>query len=289
MSEPNDTYAIIGDPVEHSLSPLLHSFIYRQLNLPYNYRKIRIPANRLKEFIINCREDNLQGFNVTIPHKEAIISFLDELDPKAEFIGAVNTVKKEYSILTGYNTDVIGCKTALDKSSWPGTGKVVILGAGGACRSALIALSNFALSSVHIVNRTLEKAVKLKKQFSHYVKFDIYAENLTLETIGNLLKQASLLINTTPVGMWPHIQDSPIPDLAVLPDHLTIFDMVPNPVYTTLLRQAEKKGVNIISGLSMLISQALAAQEIWLDRTLPETLYTELWSYVNNKMSKQHG
>lgn len=288
MPDRKKIYAVIGDPVEHSLSPLIHSFVYDQLDLPCHYQKIKVLPDRLEKFIFSCRENNLQGFNVTIPHKETIIPFLDEIDPQAQFMGAVNTVKKEDSFLKGYNTDVIGCKTALEKSSWSGKGKVVILGAGGACRSALMALNSFTLSSVTLVNRTPENAQQLKKHFSDYVKFDIYTENLTLQNIGDLLTRASLLINTTPVGMWPRIQDTPVPDLSIIPDHLTIFDMVPNPVYTTLLRQSKKRGVGIISGLTMLISQALAAQEIWLDQKLPDTMFEKLWSYIIDKMSKEN-
>lgn len=288
MPKREKTYAIIGDPVEHSLSPLIHRFIYQQVDLPYSYQKIKVAPPNLKKFIISCRKNNLQGFNVTIPHKEKIIPLLDDIDKLAQFIGAVNTVTNNNSKLKGFNTDIIGCKRALEKSPWQQTGKVVILGAGGACLSALVALSSFAPSSVILLNRTLERAYKLKKRFSHHLKFDIYVENIKFQEMGDLLSNTSLLINTTPLGMWPQIQNSPIPEPDIIPEHLTVLDMVSNPVYTTLLKQAKKRGAEIISGLSMLISQAIAAQEIWLDRKLPDKIFNTLWTHIIDKMRHQH-
>lgn len=286
MPESLKTYAVIGDPVEHSLSPLIHGFIYQQLKLSCSYKKIKVEASQLKAFIKSSRENNLQGFNVTLPHKETIIPLLDETRELARSTGAVNTVKKENSKLIGFNTDVTGCTHALQRSSWKQRGNVVILGAGGACRAALMALTHFNPDSVTLLNRTLKRASILKKQFSCFQKFDIYVENIKFKNIRELLSDASLLINTTPVGMWPHIQDSPLMEADTIPEHLTVFDMVPNPVNTTLINQAQQRGAETISGLSMLIAQAIAAQEIWLDRKFPDTLCDKVWAHVIKKMRR---
>jgi len=288
MPERKNTYAVIGDPVEHSLSPLIHNYIYQLLDLPYSYQKMKVGEKELKKFINKCRKDNIAGFNVTIPHKVTIIPFLDEIDKQAELTGAVNTVKKENSVLKGFNTDVSGCVYALQRSSWEQTGKVVILGAGGACRAALVALTTFSPNSVYIFNRSLQKAVELKQKFFDKVKFDIYAENIKFQNTEKQFSDTSLLINTTPVGMWPDKQVSPVPDPDMIPEHTTVFDMVPNPVYTKLLEQAKLKGVEIISGVSMLISQAISAQEIWLKQKLHGQLFDTIWRYVTKNMSIQN-
>ncbi|MFO7889994.1 MAG: shikimate dehydrogenase [bacterium] len=284
MPEIKKIYAVIGDPVEHSVSPLIHNFIFQQLGLPYSYQKIKIETFQLKEFIIRCRENDLQGFNVTLPHKETIISLLDKTEGQARSTGAVNTVINKNSILKGFNTDVTGCFYALKKSSWRQTGRIVILGAGGACRAALIALTRFNPYSVTIIARSPDRAYELKKIFSDQVKFDIYAENIKFQNMEELLTDASVLINTTPVGMWPRIQNSPVPEPDTIPQHLIVFDMVPNPVYTTLLKQAKQRGAEIISGLSMLIFQAIASQEIWLNQKLPERLFDKVWTHLIEKM-----
>jgi len=282
------TFAIIGNPVKHSLSPEIHSYIYKQLGLPHSYKKIQLSTVQLKKFIMRCKKNDFQGFNVTIPHKVTIIPFLDEIKKQATCTGAVNTVINENSVLRGYNTDVAGCRYALERSSWEQTGKVVILGAGGACRAALAALLNFSPSSVRILNRNPEKAYQLKKKFSDYVKFDIYAENIKFENIGKILSDTSLLINTTPVGMWPCIHDSPVPEADMIPVHATVFDMVPNPVYTRLLKQAEHRGASTINGGIMLVSQAIAAQEIWLNQKLPEALFHTIYTYLTEYMSQYY-
>lgn len=288
MPEIKKKYYIIGNPVEHSLSPTLHSYIYKIFNLSCSYHKIRIKKAELKDFIITCRLKNISGFNVTIPHKETIIPLLDKVEDEAKLFGAVNTVKNEKGKLYGYNTDIIGCRYALKRSSWQQSGKVVILGAGGAARSALAALSSFTPSSVSLFNRTPEKARLLKDQFSDHLNFDIIAENVKFHNMENLLSNTTLLINTTPVGMWPETQNSPISDSKIIPENITIFDMVPNPVYTTLLKDAEKRGAEIISGLSMLISQAVAAQEIWLERKIPLETFNKLWTHIIEMSGQYH-
>ncbi len=282
------TYAIIGNPVKHSLSPQIHSYIYKQLGLPHSYKKIQLSTVQLKKFIIRCKKNDFQGFNVTIPYKVKIIPFLDKIEEQAAFIGAVNTVINENSVLRGFNTDVTGCTYALERSSWEQTGKVVILGAGGACQAALAALLNFTPSSVYIINRTPEKAGELKQKFSEYAKFDIYTENIKFKNIGQLLADSALLINTTPVGMWPYIQDSPVPEANMIPDHATVFDMVPNPLHTRLLQQSEQRNASTINGGIMLVSQAIAAQRIWLEQKLPETLFDKIYTYLTEYMSQYY-
>ena len=281
-------FCVIGDPVGHSLSPLIHNFIFKSLGLNLSYDAVRVSPSGLGRFVEKSRQSERPGFNVTIPHKQKVIRFLDRLDVIAERVGAVNTVHRSGRQLTGFNTDMHGCRTALIRSDWKrGNGAVVLLGAGGAARAALEALSSTGVRKVSLYEIDLPRMERFVSDFESSTDMEI----MPLTSTGDLadsLKDSELLINATPVGMWPQVDQSPIPHAEWIMPSSWVFDMVPNPVETMLLRQAKSRGAATISGLVMLVAQAIAADEVWLGRKLPETLHADVFTHCM-KFMEAHG
>jgi len=286
MDNLKKTYCVIGDPIKHSLSPEIHNFIYQYLKVNFHYESVRITPDSLGSFVKESRTLKRPGFNVTIPHKESIIPILDKVDPLARRIGAVNTVANKNRELVGYNTDITGFTTALKMSGYLPEGKVVILGAGGAARAVLVALYSMGVRQLAVFDIVPERAEKLKIDFKNLDRLEITAGFPAREKLEDNLKETSLLVNATPVGMWPEVNKSPLPDIELLRDDATVFDIIYRPVNTLLLTKAKSRGLKTISGLSMLISQAIAAEEIWLGKKLPDELFGKIWEYVLNILEK---
>lgn len=283
MNEIQNTFCVIGDPIGHSLSPLIHTFVFKELHLPYAYETCHVPKEKLNEFVIESRKNQRPGFNVTIPHKQNIIPFLDALDPLAQKVGAVNTVDCKQGKWTGYNTDMEGFRTALARTGWsPKKGTVVLLGAGGAARAVIYALKTFEIHEVFLFEIDFPKANEFCSEFESELKISIKMGS----SLPKALENAELLVNASPVGMWPHVTETPIPDPNWIPSTCTVFDLVPNPVETRLLKEAKAKGAKVIPGLSMLILQALSADEIWLNQKIPETLYDPIFQHCINQLEK---
>jgi shikimate dehydrogenase len=281
-------FCVIGDPIGHSLSPLIHNFIFKSLDLDFSYAAVRVSPGDLGRFVEESRRSGRPGFNVTIPHKQAVIPFLDRLDATAERVGAVNTVHRTGRRLTGFNTDVHGCRTALIRSGWKADqGGVVLLGAGGAARAAVEALASFGVRKVLLYEIDAPRAERFISDFR--ASGDMAVTALTSnEDLEKGIQDSALLINATPVGMWPHVDQSPVPSAEWIPPTARVFDMVPNPVETLLLRQAASRGASTISGLVMLTAQAVAAEELWLARSLPETLNEDVLTHCL-KFMEAHG
>jgi len=256
--------AVIGDPVEHSLSPAIQNAAFQHLNLDYIYVAFNVRADQLKDAITGVRGLGIYGLNVTMPHKISIVKYLDELDETAERIGSVNTVLNKNGRLIGYTTDGIGALNALKYAgSDPSGKKVVVLGAGGASRSICFTLAEHARELI-ILNRTLEKAVSLANNIREVLGGGVNVRALRLID-GNLrreLKDADILINATSVGMKPNDAYTPV-KRDFLSRNLTVFDIVYDPLETRLLREARSVGAKTVNGLSMLIHQGAVSFEIW--------------------------
>jgi shikimate dehydrogenase len=281
-------FCVIGDPIGHSLSPLIHNFVFKSIGLDLSYDAVHVSPVGLGDFMEDSRRSERPGFNVTVPHKQAVIPFLDRLDATAERVGAVNTVHRTGLQLTGFNTDVHGCRTALSRSEWkPGDGSVVLLGAGGAARAAAEALGSLGVRELRLYEIDIPRMERFISDFKS--ANGIIITPLTSESdLADNLKHSDLLINATPVGMWPKVDQSPIPHADWIMPSSWVFDMVPNPVETMLLRQAKSRGAATISGLVMLVAQAIAADEIWLGRRLPETLHADVFTHCM-KFMEAHG
>ena len=237
-------FAVIGDPVAHSLSPNLHKEVYRQLGLDASFEKTHVIPDNLHSFM-NLNE--LDGFNVTIPHKQSVIPFLDELDESAQTIGAVNCIKNG----KGFNTDWIGFLKALEINGLDLKGKdCVILGAGGAARAIAFGLIQAHVNSISINNRTQNTA----KQLLDWIH-SFFPNNDPSEI-------PDVIINCTPLGMWPETESTPM-TLNEIKPNLILVDTIYNPIETQWLKLGKEKGAKTIGGLDMFIAQGLASAEIW--------------------------
>lgn len=264
---------IIGDPVEHTMSPAMHNAAFKELNLDYVYVTFRVKPSALAEAIEGLRALGICGFNVTIPHKINIIPLLDKIDPTAKQIGAVNTVVNNDGILTGYNTDAPGFLQAmLDSNINPGGKKIAVLGAGGASRGiSLILAENKAI--VTLLNRAsgMERATTLATTLSDSTGAEIKALELNNANLERVLDKTDILVNTTSVGMTPDTDNSPVPANLLKPG-LVVYDIVYNPIRTKLIRDAEAAEAKTISGIDMLVWQGALAFEKWTEKKPPVAL-----------------
>ncbi len=242
-------YGIIGNPVRHSLSPMIHNGAFRRMGLNAVY--LAFEVKDLKGAIDGMRSLGIRGMSVTIPFKMEVIPFLDEVEETAGKIKAVNTLLQEQDRLVGYNTDWCGALEALEEKVDLRGKRILLLGAGGAARAIGFALKTKDCELI-ISNRTMDRASGLAKE--------LMCTHHPLASIKNL--ETDVVINATSVGMHPYDQESPLPQ-RVLKRGMTVMDIVYKPLQTRLLREAEEAGCLTIDGLEMLSRQGAAQLEIW--------------------------
>jgi shikimate dehydrogenase len=265
--------AVIGDPIKHTMSPVMHNAAFSELGLDYVYVAFQVKSDELTGAIEGMRALNIRGLNVTIPHKVSIIPLMDSLDPLAEKIGAVNTVVSKDGALKGYNTDASGFLQALlDKGVTPEGKNVVILGAGGASRAISFILAEKKANLV-ILNRLEEMdwAEELARKISSVFGKEVKALELKEQNLRAALDKAELLVNATSVGMSPNINSTPVPARLLRPG-LAVFDIVYNPIRTKLATEASLAGCETVMGLDMLVWQGALAFEMWTDKKAPVDL-----------------
>ncbi|PWB85673.1 shikimate dehydrogenase [Methanobrevibacter woesei] len=257
---------LIGEPVEHSFSPPMHNEAFKTLGLDYVYVPFNVSPDNLKSAIEGANSLNIQGLNVTIPHKINVIKYLKELDPIAELIGAVNTI--DFKNLKGYNTDGIGCIRAIEEVTKIKDKNIVVAGAGGAARAIVFYLAKYGAEEVNILNRNLKKAENLAS--------DLLASNLIsnvnssdISEISKFISDADILIDTTPIGMHPNVSDEPIVKAADIHEELVVNDIVYNPNETVLLKEAIKANAKVVYGIKMLLYQGAESFKIWTGREAP--------------------
>ena len=255
---------IIGHPVAHSLSPLMHNAAIEALGLDFVYVPFPVEPESLSAAVHGLRALGVRGFNVTIPHKSAVMPLLDKISPEADLCGAVNTVSNENGLLVGYNTDGTGLLKSLrdDLGFKPGGSVVLILGAGGAARGALASLCNAGVSRIIVANRTRERGEALVETFrDRFGKVSFHLSSLETGSLEENLKAADLLVNTTSVGMNGSSFDGlNLPSMA---SHAKVYDMVYSPAETPLLADARRNGLACANGIGMLAAQGEAAFSIW--------------------------
>jgi len=262
---------LIGHPVSHSVSPQMHNAAFRALNLNYVYLAFDVREMDLEKAVNGLRAMGSPGFNVTIPHKIKIISFLDELDESAEKVGAVNTVVIKDGGARGYNTDVYGVEKALRGRNLTRTKPAMVIGAGGAAKAASVALLDLGFRKLIIANRTIEKARELASRIR---SMGCEAEYCGLDKAGDLAAECGIIINATPLGMHPKTGETPLRS-SEIPENSIVLDMVYNPLKTRFLREAEKAGAEIVSGLEVLVYQGAKAFELWTGCEAPVDVMRE--------------
>ncbi|WP_019228068.1 shikimate dehydrogenase [Sedimentibacter sp. B4] len=264
---------LLGYPLGHSLSPIMHNTAFESLGLGKIYIPIEVLPENLETVVRGMAKMNFEGFNVTIPHKIEIMKYLDEIDEYAKCIGAVNTVVVHEGTLKGYNTDGMGFLKSFEEST--GTkinGKnVFILGSGGASRAISMTLALKKANKIFICNRTYEKAVSLADDINKQTGADSVAVKHEYDEMKKAIADCQVLINTTSVGMSPDIDSSPL-DRELLNPSLTVCDAVYNPRKTRLLKDAEEMGCTTVEGLKMLVNQGAEAFEIWTGIKAPAEL-----------------
>ena len=272
--------AVIGDPIEHSMSPLMHNAVIQSLGLNYIYTAFRVEPKELENAIKAVRALNIAGINITIPHKVAAMQFVDEIDPLAIEIGAINTIKNEKGRLMARNTDAEGSFLALQGAGCNPEGKkCVMLGAGGVAKAIALILAG-VVEDLTIINRTMDKATELKTHLDAYlsnpkntlhpqtkkkmIKTKVQALPLSASSIISSIANSDILINCTSVGMFPNVNESPLETFDIkLSPHLVVFDTVYNPLETKLLKHASQSGCKTLSGADMLVNQGGSAFHWW--------------------------
>lgn len=256
-------YCLIGNPISESLSPMIHNYIFEHKSINARYLAFNIDNTKdLERAIHGFRAMGVKGFNITIPYKIEIMKYLDEIDEKAKVLGAVNTVLNLDGRFIGFNTDGDGfIKSLKDREIDIKGKKVALIGAGGAAHAIAVSLAYEGIKELIIINRNIENAYNLQKLIEGiFTKVHVKSYKLVQEEI--IPKDVDLLVNTTPIGMYPNIDDTPISPKLFKPK-IVIYDIIYKPRSTRLILDAEKFGYKAIEGIDMLINQALYSQEIW--------------------------
>ena len=263
---------VIGDPVKHSLSPLMHNRAIEELGLDYVYIPLPVTQENLAKAIAGFEAISLVGFNITIPHKQAIIPYLAEITPTAQMVGAVNTVWRTDTGWKGTNTDVEGFIAPLRNLSrdWS---KItpVILGNGGAARAVVTGLVELGCLQIHIFGRNRHKLDEFSRSWQNSPKISSILQTHLWAELIDLVPNTQLLVNTTPVGMSPQIENSPVDAslMQKLPSGAIAYDLIYTPNPTQFLKLAKAQGAIVIDGLEMLVQQGASALQIWLQQPVP--------------------
>ncbi len=256
---------LLGYPVGHSMSAVMHNAAFRELGLDYRYELKSVPPDELGTLVASeLRRTDFAGGSVTISHKLAIIEHLDGVDPSARRIGAVNTIVNEDGQLKGYNTDGIGALMGITETYGNDEeSRVVMVGAGGAARAVGYHLST-GVRELTIANRTLERGEELTTSLAANPECRATVRSIPLkrDILRAAIEEADILVNATPLGMHPKTDDTPV-QREMLHSGLLVFDLVYNPIKTRLLREAEEVGAAILPGVNMLVYQGVAAFKMW--------------------------
>jgi shikimate dehydrogenase len=269
--------SLIGYPLSHSISPYFQQAALDYYGLDIRYEAWEVSPEKLEAAVAELRQPQNIGANVTVPYKEAVLPLLDQIDGLASLIGAVNTIVKKGDGLWGFNTDAYGFIEALRKEGGfePEGKMVVILGAGGVARAASFALVQAKVKTLLIVNRTLERAEGLANSLSLYISRVGLQSEVTVSPWQSLsssrfFDRCQLIVNTTTIGMKHTSQEGQSPlSREIIPRGILVYDLVYNPSPTSLLRQAQDAGANVLGGLGMLVYQGAASFELWMGRAAP--------------------
>ena len=267
-------FAVIGDPIEHSMSPTMHKWIFDYLGMNAKYEKIKVGKNELPKIIQKMKSGYLDGINVTIPLKETVLTFLDEINTRAKSIGAVNCIMISNSKVIGNNTDWYGFSMALKNNNINLLDKeVIILGAGGSAKSILYTLKRIGVLKIFLLNRTIENAKILEGN-------SIIAH--PLDDAKEIIKTDSIIINTTSVGMKN--KHSPINTNLINKDQI-LFDIIYSPLETSLLKCGKKRGALTINGLDMFIYQGMASLDLWFGSSISTQVnFPRLKAYLESHL-----
>ncbi len=277
---------VIGWPVAHSLSPPMHNAAFRHLGLNWAYVPFAVPPHLVVEAIQGLRGLQMRGLNVTIPHKTAVVEYLDEVSETAQILGAVNTIVNTEGHLTGHNTDGPGFLRSLaEQDEQVVDKKVVIIGAGGAARAVALAVAGAGAGQLAIVNRTILRAQQLASLINqHSVLSEVAAIGLDTSEAAQTVSSADIIIDCTPVGMHPHENVPPVVPAQWLQPHQLVCDLTYNPRQTALLSAAQQVGARTMDGTGMLVHQGAIAFEHWAGQSAPVSIMRQALLEALNQM-----
>lgn len=280
------TLGLIGNPVEHTMSPFIHNLFAKAMNINMVYLPFHVEQGKLEDAIKGAKALSLIGNNVTVPYKIDVMQYVDVIDKNAKVIGAVNTLHYKDDKIYGYNTDAEGFLQSCQKAGIIFEQKIVgLLGAGGAAKAIAAVCAERKVKKIYLANRTLEKAEHLKETLK------LYYPNLDIEVLSYdklmSIEKIDICFQTTSIGMYPNIDDSPITDINFLSKLEWAVDAIYNPSETKFLSLAKEQGVHTINGLGMLYYQAVKAFELWQDIKIPEEIiekcYERFFEYVYSR------
>lgn len=272
---------LIGNPIEHTISPSIHNLLATKLNMNYVYVPFKVDEGMLDKAIEGARALDIQGLNVTVPYKEQVMDNLIEITPLAEQIGAVNTLKYTESGYVGYNTDAEGLNISLINNSIQlENSRIVIIGAGGAAKAVGMLCAREKCKKITIINRTVIKGEILANNIRQY--YDVETEALGLDEIHKI-SPFDIAIQTTPIGMSPNVHDNPVKNDDFYKKFHIAVDLIYNPSKTKFLEEAERNGMKILNGFQMLFYQGVKAYEIWNDISIPEEILKEVMTDLINQ------
>lgn len=262
-------FCLIGNPVNHSISPQMYNKVFQSLGLNCVYIAFQVEETDLEEAVEGLKALGVSGFNVTIPHKTPMLKLIDEVDSGAQKIGAVNVVVREGDRLIGYNTDVDGVEYAFTKAGVsPNAKRITLLGAGGAARAVIAYFVKAGCKEVYLLNRSLKRALRLAEEAKRDWGLEVTAAPLSTEDLKRFLRESEIVVNATPLGMHPKKDETPVPKELIEGDHV-VFDVVYTPIKTRLLKDSEDRGARVIRGLDMLVGQGLRAFELFTGLEAP--------------------
>lgn len=272
---------LLGEPVSHSISPLIHNFSFQKLDLDYVYLCFQINEQTLEEAVKGLRVLDVKGFNLTMPNKNKILSYLDQLSPAARLIGAVNTVENKNGVFVGHNTDGVGFMQSVKEQNIDMKNQAMtIMGIGGAATAICAQAALDDVSIIHIFARPnsshLPRIKSLKENLEKETSCKIFIHNLfDKQDLKTSVKDSRLFVNATSVGMSPHTEDCLIEDFSIFHKHLAVADIIYNPWETALLAKAKAAGCKAFNGYSMLLYQGAEAFRIWTGKEMPIDLVKE--------------
>src|SRR4030042_6260220 len=253
---------VIGDPISHTLSPIIQNAAFSHLKLDFVYLAFDVKPSELENAMHGIKGLGIHGLNVTMPHKKAVLRFLDEVDQTVKFLGVVNTILNKKGQLYGFNTDGFGALRALKENRIDLSGKkALLLGAGGAAKAIALSLAE-EVEELTLLNRTLEKVREIEEKLNQHFGKKVRSDTLSPGNVKKYLRDSDIVINATSVGINPNLSQSIVPSEILRPD-LVVMDIVYNPVETELVENARAAGARVITGVEMLIHQGAASFEIW--------------------------
>ncbi len=257
---------VIGNPIQHSLSPIMHNSAYKDMDMDYKYVAFHVQPENLKNVVTAAKTFNIQGLNVTIPYKTDIIKYLDEIDPTAKKINAVNTLQFRNGIVKGYNTDGMGAIKAIENHTDIKDKNILVLGSGGASKAIVFTLTTKNPSTITIANRTQENAQKLINNINKEADFYNTSYQPINET-NDIINDMDIIINTTPIGMYPNENQNPPINTEKINSKHTVMDIIYNPLETQLLKKSKSNGAQTIPGTEMFINQGIESYKIFTGKT----------------------